>query len=204
MRKFLLAIYLSPFGRFISAFQRFLGSLFGPFMVYGYRDFPTGKFRPKTRISSSAVMLGRRNISIADNCWIWHFSIIDGSCGLSIGEGVQIGAWVGIFTHSSHIAIRLYGDDYFNHSYSERKGYVRGSVSIGDYTFIGAGAKIMPGVFVGRGCVISALSVVTKNIPDYSVVAGNPARVIGNTHDMDKPFLSDEEIALTYYGNQCS
>jgi acetyltransferase-like isoleucine patch superfamily enzyme len=168
-------------------------------MVYGYYDLVDRIHRRRTRLSSSAVLLCPRNISIADNCWIWHYSIIDGSCGVSIGEGVQIGAWVGIFTHSSHIAIRLYGPSYLNHDYSLRKGYIRGSVSIGDYTFVGAGAKIMPGVSVGKGCVISTLSVVTKNIPDYSIVAGNPARVIGNTRDMDAPFLADPEIARLYY-----
>ncbi|HBN5340575.1 TPA: acyltransferase [Enterobacter cloacae] len=51
-------------------------------------------------------------------------------------------------------------------------------VSIGDNTFIGFGSHINPGVSIGKNCVVGARSVVTKNIPDNSVVAGNPARVI--------------------------
>ncbi|MEG6134701.1 acyltransferase [Enterobacter kobei] len=51
-------------------------------------------------------------------------------------------------------------------------------VSIGDNSFIGFGTHINPGVSIGRNCVVGARSVVTKNIPDNSVVAGNPARIL--------------------------
>ncbi|EOY8403411.1 TPA: acyltransferase [Enterobacter asburiae] len=51
-------------------------------------------------------------------------------------------------------------------------------VSIGDNSFIGFGAHINPGVSIGKNCVVGARSVVTKDIPDNCVVAGNPARVI--------------------------
>ena len=51
-------------------------------------------------------------------------------------------------------------------------------VEIGDYAWIGAGATVLPGVRVGRHAVIGAASVVTKDVPDYAVAVGNPARVI--------------------------
>lgn len=51
-------------------------------------------------------------------------------------------------------------------------------VEIGDYAWIGAGATVLPGVRVGRHAVIGAASVVTKDVPDYAVAIGNPARVI--------------------------
>lgn len=51
-------------------------------------------------------------------------------------------------------------------------------VSIGDNSFIGFGAHINPGVNIGKNCIVGARAVVTKNIPDNSVVAGNPARII--------------------------
>lgn len=53
-----------------------------------------------------------------------------------------------------------------------------GNVSIGEGTLIGAGAVVIPGVNIGRWCIIAAGSVITKNIPDYSLVAGNPGRII--------------------------
>lgn len=51
-------------------------------------------------------------------------------------------------------------------------------VDIGDQTFIGMHAMVMPGVTIGKHCVIGANAVVTENIPDYSVAAGVPAKVI--------------------------
>lgn len=53
-------------------------------------------------------------------------------------------------------------------------------VSIGNDCWIGGGSIILPGVSIGNGCTIGAGSVVTKNIPDYSLAAGNPAKVIRN------------------------
>ena len=51
-------------------------------------------------------------------------------------------------------------------------------VEIGDYAWLGAGVTVLPGVRVGRHAVIGAASVVTKDVPDYAVAVGNPARVI--------------------------
>ena len=51
-------------------------------------------------------------------------------------------------------------------------------ITIKDNVWIGEGVCIMPGVTIGIGCVIGALSVVTKNIPDYSVAVGSPARIV--------------------------
>ena len=61
-----------------------------------------------------------------------------------------------------------------------RKLYSKGPVIIGKYVSIGEGSAIMPGVTIGDHVVIGANSVVTKDIPPYSVACGNPARVIRN------------------------
>jgi acetyltransferase EpsM len=55
---------------------------------------------------------------------------------------------------------------------------ISGFVNIGDCTLIGSGAVIMPEIKIGRNCLIGAGAVVTKDIPDYSVVAGVPAKII--------------------------
>jgi acetyltransferase-like isoleucine patch superfamily enzyme len=54
----------------------------------------------------------------------------------------------------------------------------KGDIDIGNDVWIGTGALIMPGVKIGNGAVIGARSVVTKNVDDYQIVAGNPARHI--------------------------
>ena len=51
-------------------------------------------------------------------------------------------------------------------------------VEIGAYAWLGAGVTVLPGVRVGRHAVVGAASVVTKDVPDYAVAVGNPARVI--------------------------
>lgn len=55
-----------------------------------------------------------------------------------------------------------------------------GSIHVGERSFIGYGATIMPGVKIGKRCVIGAGAVVTHDIPDNSVAAGVPARVISS------------------------
>jgi len=57
-------------------------------------------------------------------------------------------------------------------------------VKIGYGTFVGVNAIILPGVELGRLCVVGAGSVVTKSAPDYSVLGGNPAVVIGDVRDL--------------------
>ena len=51
-------------------------------------------------------------------------------------------------------------------------------VKIGSNVWIGSNVTILPGVEIGDGAVVGAGSVVTKNVPEYSIVAGNPAKVI--------------------------
>ena len=71
-----------------------------------------------------------------------------------------------------------------NHSYADiltpiwKQPINAKEVYIGCETWIGFGAQIMPGVHIGKHCVVAAGSVVTKNIPDYCVVVGNPAKII--------------------------
>ncbi len=171
-------------------------------MVYGYRSKFDGKFKKHTRVSSSAIILNDENLQIGDNVWIWHYSIIDASNKVKIGEGCQIGAWVGIFTHSSHIAIRLYGENYINTAQSERMGYFTGEVNIGAYTFIGAKASIMPNVTIGQGCLIAAGTLVNKSVPDFSIVVGNPGVVKGSTIDLDKKYFSEKLVQENYFDKE--
>ena len=81
----------------------------------------------------------------------------------------------------------------------DRKGYIHKSVKIGNYTFIGGGSCIMPGVTIGKGCVVGVNSVVTKDIPDFSIAVGVPAKVIASTKELDLEFLRDDIGITNYY-----
>jgi acetyltransferase-like isoleucine patch superfamily enzyme len=198
-KSFYLKLYFSVFGKLISAIMNLFSLIHKPFMVYGFFNSISKEYNLRTRISSTTKFLQRKNVDIADNVWVWHYSIIDGSAPVKIHEGVQIGAWVGIFTHSSHNAIRMNGDKYFELSVEDRVGYSIDSVEIGAYTFIGASSVILPGVKLGKGCIVGAGSIVNKSFPDYSVISGNPAILTGNTEKIDKFFLRKESNKINYY-----
>jgi acetyltransferase-like isoleucine patch superfamily enzyme len=122
---------------------------------------------------------------MGDNVWIGHYCHVDGSAGVTIGEGVQLATWSGILTHGSQDAIRLCGRRYIKIEAAKRPGYTLGPVTIGAFSFIGAGAIILPGVTVGRRCRIDAGAIVTHDVPDFAIVRGIPARIVGDVRDVD-------------------
>lgn len=85
---------------------------------------------------------------------------------VTIGNGVRIGRDVSIRDwNGPHVIVN---DTYRNHA----------PVLIKDHVWLATGVSIMPGVTIGEGAVVAAYSVVTKNVPAYSLVAGVPAKVI--------------------------
>lgn len=104
-------------------------------------------------------------IEIGENTVINSESLIDGRAGCFIGENVSV---------SRKTTILSMGHDY-NDPLFKLKG---GSVRINDDVWIGYDALILPGITIGKGAVVAAKSVVTKDVPDYVVVGGNPAKII--------------------------
>lgn len=192
-------IYYSPFGYLISIGLYMLGKVVPKIMVYGQYNSIQQKFMKGTRISSSAYIIEKSKLDIGDNVWVNHNARIDASGGVKIGDGCQIGYGAMILSHSSHMAIRLNGSQYIKKDISERIGYIHKPVEIGAYTFIGGGAAVMPGVKIGKGCVVGVNSVVTKDVLDYTIVAGVPAKVIGCTLETDKKFFCNPIVLENYY-----
>lgn len=60
-------------------------------------------------------------------------------------------------------------------------------VSIGRDTWIGGGVTILAGVSIGRGCTIGAGSIVTRDVPDFSIAVGSPAKVVGKVEEGAEP-----------------
>lgn len=115
------------------------------------------------------------------------------SRGVKIGENVNLINTVIDFSHGFLVSIgnnvTLTGVKILTHDASTQIPYGLtkvGKVTIGNEVFIGHGTIILPNVSIGNRVVVGAGSVVTKNIPDNSVAAGNPARVIGTYDDFLK------------------
>jgi acetyltransferase-like isoleucine patch superfamily enzyme len=168
-----------------------------PRMVYGFKRFD-GVYLPRTRLSNLTRVEHPQHLDIGDNVYIGHFNFIDASGGLSIGEGCQITNYVSVLTHSSHVAIRLYGKRYLDNH--DHVGYVRKSTAIGRYSFIGPHSVLMPGVQLGKGSLVSAYSFISSGIyPDFAILAGNPAMVVGDTREMDADLLEEHSELQEMY-----
>jgi len=106
------------------------------------------------------------NISIGEDTIVGDHIFLDGRALLTIGDHTDIASQVLIY-NSEH---DLEKDDF-----SARLE----SVEIGDYVFIGPRAIILPGVKIGKGAIVAAGAVVTKNVSDFTIVGGVPAKEIG-------------------------
>lgn len=186
------------FQKILHRLRRSLAGDHIPEMIWGYRG-EGGHHLANVRISNTTYVGGREHLNLGDHVFIGHFNMIDASNDLTIDEGCQVTNYVSILTHSSHIAIRLYGKEYRNHR--DHKGYVKGSVHIGRYSFIGPHSVIMPGTSIGKGCIVSAYSYVQGNFPDFAIIAGNPATVTGDTRKIDQPFLEMHPELSPYYSS---
>lgn len=107
----------------------------------------------------AGVRIGRGTV-------IGQNAFLDGRAKLTIGDHVDIASDVMIYNSEHNI-------------HSEDFAPIHSPVVIGDYVFIGPRAIILPGVKIGKGAIVAAGAVVTKDVADYAVVGGVPAQVIG-------------------------
>jgi acetyltransferase-like isoleucine patch superfamily enzyme len=168
-------------------------SLVAPRIVYGLRS-GDGTWRPHSRISTHACIEHPQTLRLGDHVFIGHFSVLDASGGLDIGEGCQITNHVSVLTHSTHRALRLgreacWGDP-------APPGLQRAPTRLGAWTFVGPHSVIAPGAQIGRGVLVKAYSHVRGEVPDFAVVEGQPARVVGDTRELDRQWLQAHAATL--------
>lgn len=119
-----------------------------------------------------------KHITVGDNFFANYNCTILDVARVEIGNNVFLASNVAIYTAGHPI-----------HPESRNSMYEYGiQVKIGNNCWIGGNAVITPGVSIGDGCVIGAGSVVTKDIPSYTVAAGNPCRVIRKITEKDKKY----------------
>jgi len=109
-------------------------------------------------------------VTIGDRCLIGRGSGIVGHFSIEIGDDV----WTG---HNVYITDQNHGYEDVSLPISKQSQPER-AVKIGSGSWLGYGSVVLPGVTIGEHCVIGANSVVTRDVPSYSVAVGVPARVI--------------------------
>lgn len=112
-----------------------------------------------------------------------HFDGVDYSL-ISIDDHATISREVLFLTHdySAYKALSLIGEE-------KKFKRVDLPIKVGKNCFIGARATLLPGTTIGDNCVIGACSVVKGTIPDNSVVAGNPAKILKGTEEYARKYL---------------
>lgn len=165
-------------------------------VVDSYRNLTIGK---NSRIDSYCIIgaLGRSNLVIGNNSSIGVFSRIVVSSGYqSLGEYIIIGNNVGVGGYSNiggsggvSIGDNTIIGPYFsahpeNHNFESvdipirLQGTTRKPIKIEDNCWLGAKVTVLAGVTIGRGSIVAAGAVVTKDIPEYSIAIGSPAKVV--------------------------
>ena len=161
------------FGRvysYILDIELFMLRIVGFFPIYTIRYIfyvSAGvKLSPKAHLHMGTQFLNPSNISIGEGTIIGQNVFLDGRDKLTIGKHTDIASDVLIYNSEHDIS----SDDFLA---------ICAPVEISDYCFIGPRAIILPGVKIGRGAVVAAGAVVTKDVREFSIVGGVPAKVIG-------------------------
>jgi acetyltransferase-like isoleucine patch superfamily enzyme len=141
---------------------------------YSYLDGQTSFMRLGSDVHLArfcTLRAGERGITVHDGAGINTRTYIDGNGQVEIGRnallspGVQVISGNHVFD-KPHVPIRDQGTAY-------------GKVTIGEDCWLGTNAIVLPGVTIGRGSVVGAGAVVTRDLPDFSIALGVPARVVG-------------------------
>ena len=158
--------------------------------VFG--EASNGALLKNTRISGATIIEHEDKLVLGDNVFIGHFNFIEASGGITIGEGVQITSHCAIVTHSSHRSQRLLGPAYTTWPLTpatQRPGWIAGPVTIGPYSFVGPHSLIEANTRIGRGTLVCAGSFVRGEYPDFAILEGRPARVVGDSRRADERSL---------------
>ena len=163
------------FSRSVSNRKRnFARKLMKPFLKYFYdTHFVMG--------SPERLMIGERS-ALANTL----FNVSSGNITVGdrtiFGQGVMVITGRHEFRNGTRISLDPKEDDgsWGGNSEVPREGF---DISIGNGVFVASGAIILGKCHIGNNCIVAAGAVVTKSFPDYSIIAGIPARLIGDTRD---------------------
>ena len=157
-------------------------------MLFGERS--GGALLAGTRISPSSCIEHEDRLVLDDDVFIGHFNFIEASAGVRIGRGSQITNYVSIVSHSTHRAVRVAAALSGSDSPALDGAVVRQPIEIGQRCFIGPHSTIEAGTVLGHGTLVASHSRVRGRFPDFAVLAGSPATVVGDTREPDRAWLA--------------
>ena len=138
-------------------------------------------------IYGTVQSMGKGEIRIGDHTAIYERSIIGSIESITIGNCVIISNEVHVFDNNNHptspkarekMCLEGFHTDAWHWKHADSKPIV-----IEDNVWIGERSTILKGVTIGKGAVVACNSVVTKDVPPYTIVAGNPARIVKEIAD---------------------
>lgn len=146
----------------------------------------------KVRIGKGCALVGPGSLSLGERATVEcgvQFKVVEADALLDLGKHVFVGAYC-VFDVAAQVRVgerSMFGPGCMivDHNHGMEIGIPMNGqpcrsrhITIGVDVWIGAHAVLLPGVQIGRGAVVGAGSVVTKDVPEYAIVAGNPARVV--------------------------
>lgn len=139
-----------------------------------------------------------QNISIGNNVWIGPKADFDGAGEITIGNGVIFAPEVCIYSRTHNFNSNDLSALPFDNI------MLTAPVIIKDYVWIGRKVIILPGVTIGKGAIIGAGAVVSKDIPDYAIAVGNPAKVVKyrNQDRFDELYNESEPFVYKKLGHK--
>jgi acetyltransferase-like isoleucine patch superfamily enzyme len=184
-RKFIVAYQMMVNFQCLSAVTSAPGSEFyKEASVANLRNDPSAiNIGAHTHVRGELLIFGHGGrITIGEYCYVGEHSHIWSAKSILIGNRVLIAHNVNIFDNSTHPLSASARHEQFKHivtsGHPKQLDLSERPIIIEDDVWIGCMSIILKGVTIGRGAIIGAGSVVTKDVPPYTIVAGNPARVI--------------------------
>lgn len=173
-------------------FLTFIFNLYTRFVTRNFKKIGIGvSIRPILNVTNPRFISVGNDVSIGILCWIDTNTSLQKNPTLVIGNRVHIGAYAMIIAANSIIignnvlmSERVIILDHMHEYKDVTKAVIdqpiigKGKIIIEDDCFIGANSVIMGNIRIGKHSVIGANSVVTKDVPAFSAVAGSPAKVI--------------------------